>query len=42
VYQCDLALLLEDCDERAIDDLASILRQKEGRRQEARRSSMMK
>ena len=40
VYQYDLALLLEDCDDRAIDDLASILhRLKEGR--QARRSSVM-
>ena len=28
-------------DERAFDDLTSILQQKEGRRQEARRSSVM-
>ncbi len=26
-YQCDLALLLEACDDRAFDDLASSLQQ---------------
>ena len=26
-YQCDLALLLEACDDRAFDDLASNLQQ---------------
>jgi hypothetical protein len=27
MYQCDLALLLEACDDRAFDDLASSLQQ---------------